>query len=381
VVLGVTATLLSVALTIRNTYSTARNNLENTYQSRDTVIVEYSSKFNDEITLEGFGFASTRTLYLLKSEPTNFTEALITYSMLETFNSYEYYRFHLLPRSKIEFHPCTYKRVPLIIYIIKGMRNFRKWKESQLEYEERIDPIDYCQNANDDQINHNYTVLSEDHYYIIFYNSMGSSSPSIFTIAVAFNVTQVLYNVQPENIESECTVSRGSFLDCYLPIPLNSSYQKALLKIVPNSSQRASITTTVVLQCGFRDWFYAITCLLAAVGVAVFIITVAVFLVALHSYCAKRNKANTSHSGSTHLTERQMAISERRNNSLSLPSSASVLIPSAPVLSDLACDPAPLLTNPEGILMEQPPPSYQSAFEMSEYSPPPYNSGNVPPPY
>ena len=51
-------------LTINNTYSTARNNLaSNTVMSSDTVLLDYSSKFNEELYLEE-GTLSTYTLYL-----------------------------------------------------------------------------------------------------------------------------------------------------------------------------------------------------------------------------------------------------------------------------------------------------------------------------
>ena len=149
-----------MALTIRNTYSTARNSLQNTYLVRDTVLLDYSSNFNDEITLEGKSYAFNMTLYLLKSEPTNYTEDLLTYMYSVSRSQYGYrsYELHLLPQSRIKFYPCTYKNASLKIYLVKSPDNFIKWKNSQLEFEEVIEPNKFCQNITDDLMTYEYVV-------------------------------------------------------------------------------------------------------------------------------------------------------------------------------------------------------------------------------
>ena len=377
-ILFVIATLLSVALTIRNTYSTARNNLQNTYLVRDTVLLDYSSKFNDEITIDGFGYPFSITLYLLKSEPTNSTENLLIYNLARNINGYVNNRLHLLPQSRIRFHPCTYKNTPLQFYVVKSTENFRKWEKNRLEFEERIEPREFCQNVTDDLLTYEYMVKTEDLYYVIF-NFNGF-------IRTNFNVSQVLYVVQRDIIESQCSVSVNSYADCSLPIPYSSTYQKALLQLV-SERRNNFVTTTFAVPCSFRDWFYAITCILAAAGVIAFTVAVAVLLVALHRCREKRIKANSNAVSLSGERQGDAAYENHivyRPSSISYPQSvpeASAPFPSAPVLEDLGPDDTPLLKNPEGVLMEQPPPSYKAAFELSEYSPPPYSSENVQPPF
>ena len=358
-----------MALTIRNTYSTARNSLQNTYLVRDTVLLDYSSNFNDEITLKGKSYAFNMTLYLLKIEPTNYTEDLLTYMYSVSRSQYGYrsYELHLLPQSRIKFHPCTYKNASLKIYLVKSTDNFTKWKNSQLEFEEVIEPSNFCQNITDDLMTYEYVVKTEDHYYVIFY--------SIGSITIKFNVGQVLYVVERDNIESQCSLAINSFRDCSLSIPYSSTYHKALLEL---SSERPSnvIVTTFAVPCSFRDWFYAITCILAAAGVVALMLTVAALLVAVR-HCCEKNSNSISFTG-----ERQGgAVSVSRMNRLSSPT-YSQSVPDASVLAliDLRPSDTPLTKNPEGILTEQPPPSYKTALKLSEYSPPPpYSSGNMQP--
>ena len=181
--------------------------------------------------------------------------------------------------------------------------------------------------------------------------------------------------VERDNIESQCSLAINSLRDCSLSIPYSSTYQKALLEL---GSDRPSnvFVTTFAIPCSFRDWFYAITCVLAAAGVVALMLTVAALFVAVR-HCCEKNSNSISFTG-----ERQGgAVSVSRMNRLSSPTySQSVPDASAPALIDLRPSDTPLTKNPEGVLTEQPPPSYKAALELSEYSPPPpYSSGNVQP--
>ncbi len=284
--------VITASLSIRSSHSSASNNHGSTYPSRDTGLVGYSNKFCDRLTIKGNGDTAEQvmlTLYLLKSMPTVTKQEFITITnrRLDLFDSYEYWFFHLLPKSKIEINACMKGSSSATFYLLKGVNNFADYdNDDYYRYERKIPFSGDCTTKL-----LSYDVHSNDQYYLIFEKNRGSAS-----FDVSINITQVLYVVLPNIIVNNCSVPLDSDESCNVPVAYSSNYTKALLQLEPKGQLVDWDASNVVhVKCHPRGWLYALICLSAAGGVALIVVLVSAVLFVMH----RRGKKKSSRSNDT----------------------------------------------------------------------------------
>ena len=290
VVATVAAAVLIVSLSTYFSYYRGSNNQDSIYSSRDTGLVEYSSPLCDHLSIRGSGFSSDQvivTLYLLKSIPTDTKKGSIYLSRkINLENNYQFWYFHLLPESRIEINACVLGTSSATFFLIKGVKRFGMWvKDGSRHYEKRISVTTECK---DELLT--YDVDSDDQYYLAFETNRGSASLNIISI------TQILYAVTPDIVENNCSVPLASDESCAMPISFSSNF-KVLLQLEPTAEPIDWEANNVVhVNCHVRAWFFTVMCLCAAVGGALLMVSLAVFLFVMYQLGKKKKNRKTSSS-------------------------------------------------------------------------------------
>lgn len=334
---------LVISLTIRSTYSTADGDDSNTYASRDMVIVSYSNKFCDALSIKGSSTTDlvTSTLYLLNRTPLTTRKELISFTREPTlYNSYQYWMFHLLPSSAIQLTACISNTGagPTTFYLVKGASNFAKRKFKYPLINKQVNEM--CPGGSNSHVFLNYATNAEDQYYLIFESKYYTTS-----LKLTFNITQVLYNITEDMMVANCSVVLSSD-SCRLPVPLTSS-TTALLALQPQQGSAVDweANNSVHVHCSARVWFYVVVCLLGALGIILVILTVASIL-----YIYRRKHTTNTTAANT------------RGNRSTFNNQVSPAIPSAPAPPENT----PLLSGPP--LVENP---QELASYMYKFEPPP----------
>jgi len=341
--------VLTTSLSIHSSNSSASNNHGNTYPSRDTTLLSYSSHFCDSLSIQGTGSSEEieLSLYLLKNKPTTTKKENISLAKTTTVNrNYEYWMFHLLPGSRIEVSACSKLSSSAVLFLVRSIRKFEKWvDDGDRHFEKRIPIIDVCSSSSSSRDILSYQVNHDDQYYIIFENEYSTS-----TVEFSIDISQVLYDLSPDLITRNCSVFLNSRGSCSMPISYSSNYSRALLQLEP--SQGAPIdweaNNIINVKCHPRAWLYAVICICSALGVALLVIGMASACIIYH----KRDKLKLGQRGTS---------SERTTTTEAAGVSSYVPDASAPVRDNTP-------------LVKPSPESYEA--------PPPYNSDyNTLPPY
>ena len=294
--------ILTLILSLRSSHSNTSNNHGSTYSSRDTAIVGYSNKFCDRLHIGGSGFSSGKvqlTLYLLKAEPTNTKQELISFSKNHYIDrGYEYWMFHLLPNSKITLTACTQSGSIATFFLVKGIKNFGKWEGDRYShYEKRLNINKHCPNGeSNNDIFYEYKVYSNDQYYLIYQNIYSYS-----TLHLTFNITQVLYTVSSDIVADNCSIPLNTYESCSMPVAYSSNYSKALLQLDPmqGSTIDWEANNVVNVKCHERAWLYAVICLFSATGVILLVVGVAGTCLVIYQRDKLKSKWNRITNNST----------------------------------------------------------------------------------
>ncbi len=280
------------SLTVRSNHSNASNNHGNTYPSRDTDLISYSSKFCDQLSMEGNGYLAEQVmlnLYLLKSKPTNTKQGLITFSKnFDLLEKYEYWFFHLLPNSRIQFNACLEGGTKTTFFLVKGVRNFAKWEKNGDRHYVMTKSVSGDCGASLG-LDFTYDVHSSDQYYLIFENEASFS-----LVSISVNITQVQYVVSPDDVINNCSVSLDSYDSCNLPVAYSSNYTKALLQLEPKVNYIDwEANNAVHVRCHPRAWLYAVISVSSAVGGAI-LLTIVVAACVFACLWRKKNKVQSN---------------------------------------------------------------------------------------
>ena len=271
--------VLTTSLSVHSSNSSASNNHGNTYPSRDTALLGYSSRFCDRLSIQGTGSTEEieLTLSLLKNKPATTKEESISLSKTTTVTrNYEYWMFHLLPGSRIQVSACSQPGSRAVLFLVKSVRNFNKWEDDGYgHFEKRISIVDICPSSSSSKVANNilsYPVNYEEQYYIIIEDEHSSS-----TVDLSINITQVLYSVSPDLITANCSVLFNSRDSCSMPISYSSNYSKVLLQLNPRPGVPIDweANNVVNVKCHPRAWLYAVICIFSALGGALLVIGVA----------------------------------------------------------------------------------------------------------
>ena len=196
-------------------------------QTEDTTLLGYSNKFCDRISNSWIWGRGSSSDILLNAEPKNTKEELILFSATPLiFLEYDYWKFHLLPKSKIILTACRqFGDRAATFFLVKGVRNFGRWvHDKSSHYEKSFKVETYCSSSgsNNEKV-YEYTVHFDDQYYIIY-----SNEHSYSTLQLTFNITKRLYTVSSDIVADNCSVSLT-----FYPVAYSSNQSKPLLQLEP----------------------------------------------------------------------------------------------------------------------------------------------------
>lgn len=143
----------------------------------DSRLVNFSANCR-HFTLNDNSVKTAASLYLVTEEPpltrrNTFNVASIPLTVGGS--RYEYWQYHLYPRSNFSLSACSPNGGAAEFYVIKGSRKFRQWvKGRKVPNEHYVYVSNSCSGKHEFQ----YTSAEEDEYFFVFYNQ-GSTSVNI----------------------------------------------------------------------------------------------------------------------------------------------------------------------------------------------------------
>ena len=304
------------------------------YAPTDTHVVPFSNAFCEELDLSSYEYdiitGYTAKLFMLSSSPKLTGHESFSFSKTVSKSSDELYYiyFYMYPGSKLTVSACSNVFIGPTFYLIKGNKNFKRWKNSPYSTENmgHID-VSYCgyRDANE---SYSYSIHSEDHYYMIFKFYLYT------TVYMQMTFYRTRYEITDnKSVVDACNISiiRQYSSRCSVTVPLSG--ETAFLVVKPIDYQNFNWYDRVQLDvsCKPRVWVYvliSIACFISGIA-----LMVAIGICLFVWKCKKKNHAT---------------ISSESNSTTSITSSLE--LDSSPLISDpvppLISDPVPPPINP-----------------------------------
>ena len=273
---------VSISLGLR--YGTHTEDTDNTreYALTDKVIRTYNSDFCQGLQAKSTrkpkynALQSNATLYLLNEYPSptdtenfNFSAKNVRFT---TEGDYQNWNFYLNEGSNAHFNACyapdSSSYFGITLYVIKGSKNFDKWKDNPDDSHNVIRSYSIsllCREVS-------FSVFESDRYYFAFY----SHTFTRLWFSIDFQFSRTVYHISQNNVVQSCFIPLDDHSSCSIGVPMSSGYT-ALLSL--NTSLPVDYNddgADIHINCQPRVWLYIVIVVCTVLPVIVIVTLVIV---------------------------------------------------------------------------------------------------------